>query len=847
MSMNDCIQRAVDAGMLSRKRAAAAQELLAERIEAHASLGPGAQAAAAEDVWLKLRKDFQQRKRASLMQIAKSQEIIEDITRFVDSDGTKNPAQAIRQKLEWGQSAEFQSVAAVQDALAGSYRRRIAEFLQQHKRTVTGSVRNKARLPHILKELMGEATGDVKAREMADAISATLEQARLDFNAAGGSIGKLSDFGLPHAWDKARLLKLAKEPIDARAIWTRDIAPRLDWDRIPDNATGRMFAGSAPAARQKFLDDIFDTITGGGWNRREPSGVAVGKSTAHSRSDARVLHFRSADDWMAANEAFGRSDAFATIVTHLDTMARDTAMMRILGPNPRAGLQMAIQTALKLAVDRPWTPSRKFGIERYSTADAEVTGAAAQAERMLALVNGSANSPEADVVASAFSGVRHFLIASQLGGAVLSAVSDVGFMAMASRHVGMDWDRVLGRHLKSLASSESRALMARAGIVAESVANVGVAQSRLMGDAYGPEVAERLSEFTMRSSGLTAWTEMGRGAFRLSMYGFLAENAGRSWADIDKPLRELVFKARGITEADWNDIRATKLFRDASEPDASFLIPDDIRYRTDLDPERALDLSLKLESAVLEQMEFAVPSASLRGRATMDGGRPGSLTGELMRSGVMYKSFMFSLMYNQLGRVFHHKVNGSRAANIAMFATITTMAGALSMQLKEMEKGRDLRDMSDGKFWMAAAIQGGGAGIFGDFLYATENRFGNSVGATIAGPGAGLLEDTLGLTGSVRAALVNRDEDSMDKLGRTATRFANKYSGPTNLWYANLALDRMLWDNLQELVDGNAAASFRRAESRRVTEYGNPSYWPPGMNVPGRGPDLTNAIGGTSP
>ncbi|WP_226779021.1 hypothetical protein [Oceaniglobus trochenteri] len=858
MSILDCIQRAVSKapgdGGISPARARAFQKLLEDRTAEYAHLGPGAEMAAAEDVWVQIRTDFQKRRRSNLLQAQANIKTLGDIAEFRDADGTANAAQAIRQKLEWGQSATFDSASSRRDALMGQYRRMIQDFIGDHARNIIGSIRNKARLPDIVRELHGEATGNPAAKQVADGVRKALEQARLDFNAAGGAIGKLADFGLPHSWNRHTMLSIDPDRKVARQKWTADVGQRLDWDRIVDHDTGKPFSGSSPAARQSFLEEVFDTITETGWNKREPSGMAVGKSTANRRSDARVLHFKSADDWMAMNEAYGREDPFTAILSHLDSMARDTALMQVLGPNPQAGLEFAKQTAAKLAAERPWKPSRfnwnawrANGLKLYSDPSKEVVAAGKQSQRMLDLYTGAANAPEMDVVASAFSGARHFLIASQLGGAMLSAVTDVGFMGLASKQVGLDASKVIGRHVKALASTGQRQLMARAGIVFDSAANVGVAQARLMGDAFGPKSMERLSEFTMRASGLTAWTDIGRGAFRLEFYGLLAENAGRAWDDIDAPLRQMVFERRGITRADWDDIRSTALFRDQADPDASFLIPSDIRHRTDLAPERAMDLSLKLDAAILEQMEFAIPSASLRGRATMHGGAPGSLMGELSRSGIMYKSFMFSLMFNQLGRALFHQVNGSRAAYIVGFATITTVAGAVSMQLKEIAKGRDPRDMTDPKFWPAAAIQGGGFGIIGDFVYASENRFGGGLAQTIAGPMVGAVNDGIYLTNDIVKALAYRDQKHRDRLGRASVKFLDRFSGPTNLWYTNLALNRMLWDNLQSFVDSDAEAAWRRAEKKRVREFGNESWAPPGGGLPDRLPDPSAAVGADRP
>jgi hypothetical protein len=837
MSLYDCIERAINAGEMPKARARAAQDLLQERLKAHAHLGPGAEAAAAQDVWIHLRRSAQERKRGHLLQVQANIKIIENVTNHVDSDGNANAANAPRQLIEHGQSAKFQNVSARADALEGFYMKSIGGFIEKHKRNIFGGVRSKALLGDVVRELYGDASGSAAAKQMADAIRDAFELARTDFNAAGGSIGKIDNYGLPHSWDTALTKKATFDD------WAGEMDNRLDWDRIIDRDTSQPFSSSTPEARARFLRDVYEGITTDGWSQREPAGMQMGRSVANSRSDHRVLHFKSADDWMAVNDKFGRSDPFSAVVAHLKSMARDTASMQVLGPNPRAGLELAIQTAEKLARDRPWVQNKKGSSLFFTTPADEARGKGRHARRMYDLYTGAANKVESDVVAGAFAGLRHFLIASQLAGAMLSAVSDVGFQAMAAKHVGIKWNKVVGRQLKAIASSKDRALMARMGIIAESAANTGVAQARLMGDDYVGPMMERLSEFTMRASGLTAWTDIGRGAFRLEFYGFLAENAGQSLDALPKPLRDLMVE-RGFSAEDWDIIRATDLARSEAEPEATFLVPGDIRYRDDLDGAQALDLSLRLEAMVREQMEFAVPSASLRGRAMFDFGGNGTLAGELLKSGLMYKSFAFSMLFNQLGRVFYHRLNGSRISQAVMFATITTAGGALGIQLKELAKGNDPRPMDSKEFLMAAVLQGGGLGIFGDFASSTQNRFGGGLASTLAGPAAGFLNDTGGLIGRGVAAVTGGQKEQ-DQFGRAATKYLNRYSGPTNLWYINQVLDRALWDNLQELTDGEAQKAFRREERRRVKDFGNPSYWPRGEPVPERLPNILNAIEGS--
>ena len=834
MSLFDCIQRAIEAGEMDSARGRAAQDYFVERMKAHAQLGEAAKEAAAEDTWIKVRRDAAEKKRSTLLQVKINMANLEKVTRFRDADGEARASNATRQFLEWGQSGQWQGVQTRSDALAGQYRAMIPDFFMQHKRNVLGNVRNRALLPNIVRERFGEGTGDAGAKSMSDAIDKVFERARLDFNAAGGSIGKLDDFGLPQSWDD----KLVRDMgFDA---WANEVNARLDWERMVDFETHQSFAGSTAARRKQFLRGIYDSITGHGWHKREPSGVRQGKALANTRADHRVLHFRNADDWLAINEQFGRQDVFGTVVTHLESMARDTALMQTLGPNPRAGLEHIIQTSEKLAADRGWKQgplTRKL----YSDPVAEARAAGNQARAMYDLYTGAANRPDADVVASALSGTRHFLVASQLGGAMLSAFSDIGFMAMASRHVGMDWKRVVGRHLKAVASSGDRAMMVRLGIIADSAANTGVAQARLLGDAHAPAVAERLSEFTMRASGLTAWTDIGRGAFRMEFYSYLAQNRGKSWDDLDEPFRDLFLTAHGFSRADWENIRSTELYQDTVEPDATFLIPSMIRNRSDLNEDYAFGLAINLEAAIRDEMEFAIPSASLRGRAVFQGGAPGTFVGELTRSGLMFKSFGISFMFNQLGRLAFHKTNGSRVANVAMFATLTTLMGATSIQLKDMAKGRDPRPMNTSEFLQAAFLQGGGFGIIGDFAYSSQNRFGGGLATTLAGPGVGFAQDTATLTGALVDYLTGQ-ENADSKLARTTTRYLNQYSGPTNLWYANLAIDRMVWDNLQELMDPQAAKDFRRAERRQVREYGNKSWWQRGAPLPSNLPDISSLL-----
>ena len=111
---------------------------------------------------------------------------------------------------------------------------------------------------------------------------------------------------------------------------------------------------------------------------------------------------------------------------------------------------------------------------------------------------------------------------------------------------------------------------------------------------------------------------------------------------------------------------------------------------------------------------------------------------------MMYKSFSMTQFMTHMYRS-GPKFVGVYAVRLGISLSIM---GALAIQMKEISRGREPRKM-DLAFLGASIAQGGGLGIFGDFISASgvgnKSRFGNSVMATAMGPGASLVEDVVGL------------------------------------------------------------------------------------------------------
>ncbi len=74
--------------------------------------------------------------------------------------------------------------------------------------------------------------------------------------------------------------------------------------------------------------------------------------------------------------------------------------------------------------------------------------------------------------------------------------------------------------------------------------------------------------------------------------------------------------------------------------------------------------------------------------------------------------------------------------------------------------------------------------------------------------------------------------------GRELSRFIEANAPGRSLWYTRLAMERLIFDELEAAIDPNAARSFRRIE-----QGAQRFFWRPGTRAPQRGPDLGAAVG----
>lgn len=803
MTVEKCLDAKVEQGKVTRQQADEALQLI-RRLEAQneAQFGPvGARAAALAQAAEELQRAANKSEQQAALSIMATAQNLEWATKH--QKGAFAGVSSIFARDIWGKAGHT-NVEVRQKVVRADLHSMFASGIDAF-RTKMGGLKGSDTigLQRFIREQYGEGTGDAAAalhsREWGEMTDYAVDR----FNAAGGNIRNKKDWRVPQ---KTNQRKVAKDADGYRAFLYSAFADgRL---RIRDFETGN--TASLKQANQ-IIDDAAESIRTDGLADLTPGAIG-GRKLANRRNDPRAFEWTSADAWLEHNNKWGDGDAgiYGLLTDHMEGMARDIGLLEVLGPNPDHMARVLIDTARKNGAG--WFKS-------YSL------------QSIYDQVSGRSRIPVSELLANWANGVRAWLTSAQLGSALASSVTDFKTMQSASSWNAISPTKVMSRYLSIMnpANAADRKAMVRSGLIADGWTRIAQSAHREQADVVGPGLPGKIADFVMRASGLAAHTEAGRWAFGKEFQGMLADHAGKSFSKLPDELKR-TFETYGVTEKDWNIAREHGVLK---EEGIAFLDPS---YLARQGGEK-FQAGTKIHEAILTEMDFAIPMPGARERAILVGQtRPGTLVGEAVRFGAMYKTFSVTMITTHLMRGLSSIQAGDRGAYLAGTAIGLTVMGAFALQIKEVIKGKDPKKMGDAKFWWAAFVQGGGAGIVGDFLYSGVSRTGKDWFSTLVGPGAALADDvrllTLGNIGEL-----GRDENT--NMGRELSRFLRSYTPGSSLWYSRLAVDRMMWDQLQTLIDPQYPQAFARMRNRALRESNQEFYWRPGQALPDRGPQLT--------
>lgn len=701
------------------------------------------------------------------------------------------------------------SVAAEQDALKGFYLSGLMADLERsgtlellRDGAVDREVAN-AMWKLFRKEPLDTSGMLPQVKQLAEIMHKWQEVARKDANDAG-------------AWIKARQGYIVKQSHDQWKIsqagedaWIAAIENRLDWAEmnLPDGMTTR-----------QYLSNVYENLASGQHLKNTgdaPSGFKGPGNLAKRVSQDRTLIFKSADDWFEYNQQFGTGNLREALFRGLEHSAKTTGLMRKLGPNPEANLNMLVDLMKQSMVGK--------GVDQRTKFAAYANG---MMRNYMAAVDGSMNIPVNAMVARYSAAWRAIESMAKLGAAVLSQFGDIPIFARVMNRNGVNYFEGLAQSINAVfagRSSREKRLMANAmGIYHQTLAGDMVHRFSLADDSMPGRISSMQRTF-FKMNLMAGWTDNQRFAAIMTIGNHLAEHSKQDWGGLQGELRRLL-GLYNIDEGKWNLIRKAGVsdqggyrFIDPNMvdnlPDADFkaYLADNGKGASDRSVGRfKREVADALRAYYTDQVSHAVIEPDARTRAIMtQGTRPGTWPGEVARMIGQFKAFPVAYIQKGLAP----DIAGRDMAGLAQLIAGSLAFGYIAMSAKDMVKGRNPRDPASLKTWIAAFQQGGGAGIYGDFLFGqVKNRFGQNLVTTIAGPTGGAINDVADLWGRLREG---------DDFAATTFRKIINHAPFANLFYTRAALDYLILHSVGEAMN----PGYLKRVEKRIEKENDQTFW----------------------
>lgn len=711
------------------------------------------------------------------------------------------------------------SVASVQDSLKKSY---LAGFTSDIERTGHGALLASGAMDRdVARALWLQGRADMapmlarlpdEAISLGKVIAKWQEVSRVDANRAGAWIGKRDDYITRQSHDSEKIRTAGFDEWRKMAYQTFDI--------------GQMLAQHGVADPEKMLRAEWINLSSGNHLKAAPEDVASGfkgpGNLAKKLSQGRSILFKDADAWFDYNERFGTGNLRESVLSSLTHSADATGLMQMLGTNPEA--------MLKAITDDLTIQAKDAGKVDMVAKLGEAQG---KINRYLSAVDGSMNIAGNAMWARRAANVRSWESLAKLGGMLLSQLNDVAVYGSGASYQGRGF--LSGMHEavsglgRSLKAPERRELAASLGVVLDNMAG----ELGRMGSFSEAGTMSGLMQTFMKWNGSQWWTSRMRTSAAFGMSHHMALQAGKDFTSLS-PEYQRVLGLYNITAADWDVVRATATKHVDGK---AYIVPEGLRdvsidalyaHSGPAAGDAAIskarrDIEDKLRNYFIDQTSTLALEPDVKTRAILtQGTQAGTWTGEFARFMTQFKSFTGAYMQRVVGRELYGRgydgdslLGALRAGNgefagLAQLVVTSTLMGYGSMVLKDLAKGKTPRNPAEDptKTLLAAMVQGGGAGIYGDFLFGAASRMGGGTIESLAGP----VPSTFG-----RVVDLYHKGIAGDDVASAAVNEALNNTPFLNLFYTRAALNYMVLYRMQEQMN---PGYLRRMERNMQKETG---------------------------
>lgn len=645
-----------------------------------------------------------------------------------------------------------------------------------------------------------KSTGSKEARRIAEIINQTQELARVNANKFGADIGKLDGYITGQTHDMYKIRRMG------RVKWKALILKDLDVERSFDIKVDLLTDKSKEI--DKILDSIYDRFSSGRQYKVQTADPVLSSrkptySIATKESQSRVLHFKSPQGWMEYNKVAGYGNLRETVDGTLSSLGESTGLMEVLGPNPRE--------VVNRIVNRVGAKSTEEGKLSLSSSQKNI-------DNILSAIDGSDRIPGNAIAARAFSIYRGIQNLSKLGGMVVSQITDIPMQASEFRYQGFNflnrWGSALNASAKGMTRAERADLGYKLNLYTQGM--IHDMTSRFTGQDMAPGALAKAQALFFKFNLSEPLTNRMRHNAAFAMSGNLARQSVKSWDKLDFNFRAIM-EQFNIGVDDWG-----KIASGIEEVGGNKFVTIEA-----LETAGHADLASKLSNYFIDRSEFAVLQPDARTQAMLrQGTRPGTVEGEFLRLIGQFKSFPVAAMQKILARDLYSSGemqwqnawrNGSSIVGLVETIVSLTLFGYMVKTAKDLMRGETPKPITDPKVLIASMMQGGGLGLYGDFLLGAQNRFGQESNVvSLLGPTAGNIEELSDLTAMLLDVEGTQQEDvggQLFKLIKSNTPFAN-------VVYVRPLVDYLITWRMQELASpGYLSRMENRAERERGAEF----------------------------
>lgn len=496
------------------------------------------------------------------------------------------------------------SIESQTDAIYKDLIRQLIPVMEASNPKWFGLFENREGVEAIIKELHGEDSGNPVAKAGAKIWHEVSGKARASFNAAGGDIGLLDDWGMPHHHSQMRVARAGREewlqslPYKARVIaklrdtpppkdwarnhWINEILPRLKRERYVKE-DGRLMNDKE---MREFLGEAWLTIATGGANKVEPGKFKGGGMRANRGNSSRSVHFKDAQNFIDYQKSFGEKSLYEVLMGHIEGISKDIALVKNFGPN-------ADQTA------RYWLDRLT---QEAKLANPALSGDAAKrrvkSENLYNYVAGRTQPVASQRLAEGFDTVRNWLTGGRLGAAIVSSMTDDVTLHLTGHMNNLPPMRLLANELAAFnpANKMEERMANRAGLALNTFIS---SLNRFGQDSLKTTFSRKMANTVMRVQGLNAATEARRRAFGVTMMGSIG-SAVKEHTQLGKldPKDQAILKSKGVTDEEFYIWKAAQL-EDWGGGNDTMLTPDSI-YRI---PDEKLDKAIAASTNRLENLK----------------------------------------------------------------------------------------------------------------------------------------------------------------------------------------------------------------------------------------------------